>query len=168
MKRINNVIRKFESLTVAIGLLGITALIFLNVLLRYIFKNSFTWAEELSRYLLVWITFIGGSLAVRDNVHVNMDLLLNNINIKLKKPLIYLIYLGSSLIMVYLSYSGFKIMNDVRVSGQVSTSMEFLPIWLVYLAVPIGSILMAMNYFYLFYLNLKSKSIIRTIEEEIK
>ncbi|HHW02587.1 MAG TPA: TRAP transporter small permease [Thermoanaerobacterales bacterium] len=158
-------IRKAESFVVAISIMTITVIIFINVVLRYLFKNSLAWAEELTRYIMVWMTFIGASLCVRDNVHVTMDVLLNNLPKNLKKILLYFIYGVSAVICLYMTYLGWKIMMKVKITGQVSPSMEFLPMWLVYLCVPISGVLMAKNFLHLMYLNFKSTDIIRTIEE---
>ena len=38
------------------------ALVFANVVGRYVFNRSFIWAEELSQYLMVWVTFLGAGL----------------------------------------------------------------------------------------------------------
>jgi C4-dicarboxylate transporter DctQ subunit len=150
---------------VAISIMTITVIIFIDVLLRYIFKNSLNWSEELTRYIMVWMTFIGASLCVRENIHVTMDILLNSLPNKSKKPLLYLIYGVSATVCLYLATLGWSIMIKVKNTGQVSPSMEFLPMWLVYLCVPISGVLMAKNFLHLMYLNFKSKDVVRTIEE---
>jgi C4-dicarboxylate transporter DctQ subunit len=164
-KKLDKGLRNIESAIVAFGIVTITVIIFINVMLRYFADSSWTWAEELSRYIMVWMTFIGASLCVRDNVHVTMDLALQKLPQKLKKPLVYLIYGGSAIISFYLAYLGYNIMMKVKFSGQVSSAMEFLPMWLVYLAVPIGGILMTKNFIHLLILNIKSKDIVKTIKD---
>jgi C4-dicarboxylate transporter DctQ subunit len=164
-KKIDSGIRKVEGAVVAFSIITITVIIFLNVMLRYVFNSSWTWAEELTRYIMIWMTFIGASLCVRYNVHVTMDLALNSIPKRLKKPLLYIIYSGSALISLYLAYLGYNIMMNIKMNGQVSSAMEFLPIWLVYVSVPVGGILMAKNFIHLLILNFKSEEIIKTIED---
>lgn len=161
--RVDKFLRNIESVMVAIGILSATLIIFLNVILRYIFKNSLTWGEEFSRYIMIWLTFVGSSLCVRDNVHVNMDILLNKLPYVARRFLLIFIYGGSALVTGYLAYLGYSIMDQIRLSGQVSSAMEMLPIWIVYLAVPIGSLLMSINYTHLLALNIFNKNPIRTI-----
>lgn len=165
LKKIDGGIRKTEGAVIAIGIIVITILTFINVSLRYVANNSWTWAEELTRYIMVWMTFIGASLCVRDNVHVTMDLALNKAPKGLKKPLLYLIYGGSAIISLYLAYLGYNIMMKVKLTGQVSSAMEFLPMWLVYLCVPISGVLMAKNFIHLMVLNFKSEEMVKTIKE---
>lgn len=57
-----------------IGGLGLmVALVFGNVVLRYGFNSGITVSEELSRFIFVWLTFIGAVLAMRDGGHLGMN-----------------------------------------------------------------------------------------------
>src|SRR5215217_5315414 len=49
------------------------AVTFLQVLFRYVLGSSLTWSEELSRYVFVWIIFIGVSVATRRGEHILVD-----------------------------------------------------------------------------------------------
>ncbi|RYD06992.1 hypothetical protein N752_01485 [Desulforamulus aquiferis] len=55
-------------------LLSATLLLFINVILRYVFTSSTTWAEEAIRYAIVWVTFFGASLCARNKMHVGIDI----------------------------------------------------------------------------------------------
>jgi TRAP-type C4-dicarboxylate transport system permease small subunit len=48
-------------------------LVFGNVVLRYAFNTGITISEELSRWLFVWLTFVGAIIALRDHSHLGMD-----------------------------------------------------------------------------------------------
>ena len=48
-------------------------LVFGNVVLRYAFNSGITVSEELSRWLFVWMTFVGAVVALRDHAHLGMD-----------------------------------------------------------------------------------------------
>ena len=54
---------------------AMVALVFANVVSRYVFNYSIIWAEELSQYLMVWITFLGAGLAMREGRHVSVQML---------------------------------------------------------------------------------------------
>src|SRR5215211_4469180 len=47
--------------------------VFLQFFTRYVLRNSFAWTEEVARYLLICVTFLGTSMAVRKNSHVQME-----------------------------------------------------------------------------------------------
>lgn len=57
-------VRFNQGLIVAL-MAAMTALVFCNVVARYGFGVSFGWAEELSRFAMIWITFLGAGLALR-------------------------------------------------------------------------------------------------------
>jgi len=63
-----------------IGLMAsISLLIFTQVIFRYVFNYSLFWSEELGRYTLIWITFIGASVGFKKKGHVGVDLQVKDI-----------------------------------------------------------------------------------------
>ena len=54
-------------------LLAIAAMLFVQVVLRYGFASSLPWPEEASRYLMIWVVMLAGSLLVRDDQLVRVD-----------------------------------------------------------------------------------------------
>lgn len=53
--------------------------VFLNVVLRTFFNSGLTWSEELSRYLFVYVTYIGAISAMRANAHLGVDTLISRV-----------------------------------------------------------------------------------------
>jgi C4-dicarboxylate transporter DctQ subunit len=127
------------------GALAFTsALLFLNVVLRYVFLAPLNWAEELTLYLMVWIVFVGGAVAVRTRGHIAVDLL----PLALSPAGRRLLAIGVALVAlvffaVFFWYSGQHVLR-VRSIGQ-STPVMGAPMWLAYLAMPVGSFLMALR-----------------------
>jgi TRAP-type C4-dicarboxylate transport system permease small subunit len=68
-----------------LGLLCVVALalmvvlVFANVVLRYAFNSGITTSEEVSRWLFVWMTFLGSLIALRDRAHLGTDLLVRRL-----------------------------------------------------------------------------------------
>jgi len=60
---------------IALCLVAMVVLVFGNVALRYLFNSGITQSEELSRWLLVWLTFLGAIIAVREHAHLGVDTL---------------------------------------------------------------------------------------------
>lgn len=54
-------------------------LVFGNVVMRYAFNSGFTISEELSRWLFVWLTFLGAVIALRTNAHLGTDMLVGRL-----------------------------------------------------------------------------------------
>ncbi len=69
---IDRIVRVFEFGVVA-ALAGMVIMVFGNVVLRYGFDSGITASEEVSRYLFVWLTFMGAIVAMRRHEHLGMD-----------------------------------------------------------------------------------------------
>ena len=68
--KINTLVTNMEKIIVGTGVLAATFLIFYNVILRQFSARSLAWAEELTRYIMIWVTFFGANLCIQNNVHV--------------------------------------------------------------------------------------------------
>jgi TRAP-type C4-dicarboxylate transport system permease small subunit len=73
------------SYLIAAALAVMVALVFGNVVMRYAFNSGFTVSEELSRWLFVWLTFLGAVIAMRDNAHLGTDMLVGRLGPRGKK-----------------------------------------------------------------------------------
>jgi len=72
MKQLNN----FAELTAALALLALSALMLINVFARNIIQQSFIGTETLAVYFMIWITFIGSAVIIRQYGHVSVDFFL--------------------------------------------------------------------------------------------
>ena len=87
---------KLCELVMAVMLGLMVVLVFGNVVLRYGFNSGIVMSEELSRFLFVWLTFIGAIVAMRENTHLGVDSLVRMVGRKSKQWL----YAISSLLML--------------------------------------------------------------------
>lgn len=116
-------------------------LLFANVVLRYAFLAPISWAEEVSIYLVIWIVFIGASTIVRQRGHLAIDLLPRSLRPAQRRMLMIVVILFNLIFFaVFLYYSGLHTLR-VYTSGQVTPNLQ-APMWLTYLAMPVGSALM--------------------------
>lgn len=110
--------------------------IFVQVITRYVFFYSLPWSEELSRYLFVWMIFLGVNLAVRDDLQIRIDVLDHYVHGRGKKALRIFQHVCSFAIAMILIYSSFKMVeNGFR---QTSPAMQ-IPMAFVYLGIPVGT-----------------------------
>ena len=82
---------------IAICLAVMVVLVFGNVALRYIFNSGITMSEELSRWLLVWLTFLGAIVALRQHAHLGVDTLVRTLPPKGR----FVCFIASYLLMLY-------------------------------------------------------------------
>ena len=80
MKQLSTYISKLLEMFVVAILATMSCLIFVNVVLRYGFNSSINVTEEVSRYLFVWLTFLGAILAFNENQHVNVTILTSRLS----------------------------------------------------------------------------------------
>ena len=103
---------------IAIALALMVVLVFGNVVMRYAFNSGFTVSEELSRWLFVWLTFLGAVVALRDNAHLGTDMLVGKLGPNGKR-----VCIGLSLIaMLYCLWLLFKGSYDQFLVNFQSTS----------------------------------------------
>lgn len=75
MKSVALFVGKALEMLVVLILASMSCLVFLNVVLRYGFNSSINVTEEVSRYLFVWLAFLGAILAFSENQHVSVTML---------------------------------------------------------------------------------------------
>lgn len=75
IKRLSFIYNHFEE-TLLVGLFAfMVAVIFLQVIMRFVFNNSLSWSEELGRFMFQWLTWIGISLGARLGQHIKITML---------------------------------------------------------------------------------------------
>ena len=82
--------------------------VFLNVMLRICFSSGLTWSEELSRYLFVFVTYIGAISAMRANGHMIVDMLISKVRPGLQMILYVLSQSLVAVLMGILVHVSFK------------------------------------------------------------
>ncbi|MBI9092330.1 MAG: TRAP transporter small permease [Desulfobacterium sp.] len=120
-------------------LVGVT---FQEVFRRYLFNDPTHWASELSRFLLIWMTFTGACIVTRLVTHLTMGFTIhrfvNNSKGKFIKVLISLCSVGSLLILTY--YSG----KVTLLAGYRSAPMTGIPMYLPWAALPFNGAIMSL------------------------
>ena len=97
-------IRDRAELTLVIMLSAMVIMVFGNVVLRYGFNDGIISSEELSRFLFIWITFLGAIVTMRDNAHLGLDSVVRMLSLRGKKiafALSNLLMLGCCGLMFY-------------------------------------------------------------------
>ncbi len=117
----------------------LTVSVFLQVLIRFVFKDPLPWTEEVSRIAFVYSVFIGAAIAVREKTHLNIDVVL----VLLPKGMARVItVLGTILVGVFLSFVTWEGIVLVRETGVQMTPVMQIPFRYLYLIVPASGALM--------------------------
>jgi C4-dicarboxylate transporter, DctQ subunit len=142
-KMIRAIERTEESLVIFSVGLALT-LCCVQVTARYIFNYPLSWPEELIRYLVILIVYVGASIAVRRKSHISVDIIYTFFP-QSQKVLNYLATgLGivfSFLIIIY----GMKFVRNLMASGQIAITLK-IPVFIVYSILPVGGLLLLLQY----------------------
>ena len=132
-----------------------TLIIFVAVVHRYAsgipFLQDFalainlSWAQELCIYLFVWMAKFGAAYGVRTGIHVGVDVLINRLSERNRARFVYFGLFAGALFTGTIGVLGAKLVLGIYQTGQTSADLE-VPMWLVYLAIPLGSFLMCFRF----------------------
>jgi TRAP-type C4-dicarboxylate transport system permease small subunit len=146
LKGFNNFADKLVRNIVIITFSSMTLLVFAQIIFRYVLKASLSWSEELARYLFLWLTFIGSTIPIRESNHIKVTMFVDMIkNENTRKIALFLSDVLSLVFLILLVRYAFPITSRILQLKQISPSMPFLKIGIVYFAVPVGGILMVTN-----------------------
>lgn len=145
LRRLDRVLCWLEDAFIASLLLSASVIIFVNVVMRYVFNTGFVWAEEFVRYEIVWLVFIGGSVATRKGIHIGVEAVLHVLPSVLARALKVTVGLVCIGFCAALIWYGAELVAQTRMFRQRSSAMQ-VPFWVVQLAVPVGAGLMALRF----------------------
>lgn len=92
-----------------------------QVFFRYVLNNSLFWSEELARYMLVWISFLGATTAYYRGLHPGVDIVVSRLSPKLQRFSHLLVHAISILFFGVITVAGTRFAYFVRM--QVSPSL---------------------------------------------
>ncbi len=114
----------------------------LQVVCRYFLGASLVWSEELSRYGLVWITFLGGSIALKKRAHMALQALVDKLSPKSRKVVqIFTLFT----IMGFLTIATVKGVQLAIFNLKQHSPAMGVPMGVVYSAIPAGCLLMMVH-----------------------
>ncbi|MEY4467275.1 MAG: hypothetical protein RIR21_1068 [Pseudomonadota bacterium] len=146
-----------EEWFIAFLMAAATLIIFVAVIHRYasglpipvvqdfLLRINTSWAQELTIYLFVWMAKFGAAYGVRTGIHVGVDVLINRLNTPLKKKFILFGLLAGASFTGIIAALGADFVFELSGTSSTSEVLE-LPIWIVYLAIPLGSSLMCFRF----------------------
>lgn len=121
-----------------------TIVIFIQVVMRYVFKNSLSWSEELARYLFVWLSYLSISYGIKNRKHVKIEAALHLFP-KNARP--FVVIIGDIVTLIWCLFvitTGWMMTQKVLTSGQTSPAMSF-PMYIIYFAPCLGYTLSAVR-----------------------
>lgn len=137
IKIVLDAIENFVKIVIGI-LLGIMLLVALTeVFRRYFLGRSFSWSEELVRYLIIWISFLGAAVAFKDQSLVYFDMIVSRI---FKKEKLVLSLVTNTIILIFIGYifsNSIQTILKPSILNQKSVGLQ-VPMIIPFLSVPVG------------------------------
>ena len=140
MNSLDTIARQLAKLcqyALCLALSVMTVVTFVEVVRRYFFGASYAWAEELVRFLLVWVTFLGGSAAFYTGNLICFDMVTSKVSPRMQ---VILGLIGGVLVFfilgVFFKY-GWNYAMSRPIQFQRSPGLG-LPMVYVYISIPIG------------------------------
>lgn len=153
MKQVRQLSEKVSRLAervVQIALVGMvavmTVIIIVQVFMRYLFLHSLSWSEEVARYLMIWVCFLGASLALKYGFHIGVEFVVNRSPEKARGWINLVAKLGMLFFLIYFTIGGFRVSWAVR--DQDSPALLFSMAY-AYLAAPVGGLFMIIQLMHL-------------------
>lgn len=165
-RAVNSVMRHLET---AIGLIlaVMVALVFGNVVLRYGFNSGITISEEASRYLFIWLTFIGAVIAIHEHAHLGVDSVVRALPRKGKLFCVVasdLLMLGAVGLLFHGSW------KQTLINMSTKSPVAQVPLALIYVAGLVASVMMGVlilrNLYKVLFVGVADKDLILTVESE--
>jgi len=117
-------------------------LVFVNVVCRYVFNFSLIWVEELTRYMMVWLGFLGSGLVLRFGAHVAVDLFQDLLPPAAARAVRAAIVVVLAFLFAAMAWLGVRY---VAFAWEQETAVLNWSTGAIYLAVPIGALLMLLH-----------------------
>jgi TRAP-type C4-dicarboxylate transport system permease small subunit len=143
IRQLSEKVSRFAEKVVQVTLVGMvatmTVIIIIQVFMRYLFLYSLSWSEEVARYLMIWVSFLGASLALKYGFHIGVEFVINRFPEKMRNWVNLIAKIGVLIFLIYFTIGGFLVSWAVR--DQDSPALLFSMAY-AYLAAPLGGFFM--------------------------
>lgn len=151
---VDRAVYQIEEKAIAFSVILLALILIGNVTLRF-FNSSIASTEELSQFLMFFITFLGTSYAARSGMHIRMSMLNDALKGKARKILAIAVSLGTAVVMFYVAYLSFRYVAKIASLNRVSPILQW-PVQYIWIVMPVGMFLTGIQYTLAFIRNLIS------------
>lgn len=152
---LDKVLSFFEEWTLFISVLVALVALFINVVLRYGFNYTLAWSDELVREVIIYTTFIGCSVAVKNRSLIRIDASVQLLP-KLKIPLTFFSNFVVMIFAFMMIYYGW-LMAALQVQTQQKTIIMQIPLVYLYAILPLMGIMMLIRVIQVFYQDIQEQ-----------
>lgn len=148
VKKIGNIYNKAEEYVLVGSLVVTVAIIFYQVIMRFVFNDSPSWSEEVTRYIFIWQIWLGASMGLKDGSHIRVELINNAFvkknKLKSKNTLELFILVVWLIFSIFLVFAGVSVCEGMSARNALSPGIR-IPLIYVYMAVPVSSAIVSLR-----------------------
>ncbi|MEL0195459.1 MAG: TRAP transporter small permease [Rhodobiaceae bacterium] len=122
--------------------LAVAAIVSAGVFFRYVLNDSLSWSEELAKYAMLWLVFLGAPIALRLGVHPNIEIVISRFPSRVTRFILAVMHLA---VCVFCSFLAMK-SHDFAWNGrtQVAISVGDVSMYWFFVSIPLGMASMAL------------------------
>ena len=145
--------RFFDKLSDLMAALAGVLLVFISaamcytIFMRFVFRETTIWIVPVSEYSLLWIVFLGTTWLLREGGHITTDVIYVHLNEKTKRYLDFVMSVIGAIACFMLFYLGVIHLCDCIIHGVTDVRAMTVPKSVVFIIIPIGSILLTVQFF---------------------
>lgn len=137
-KIISKVIGFINQSIAAFGITAGVAVAFTNVVARYAFDASLVWATELTIFLFLWSVFFGAAYCFKKDAHIAVTVVLDVVPSRIAKVMLLISHFVTIVFLLAVAYFGYEYLLLVIDLDERSIDLWDMPMWYVYLVVPVS------------------------------
>jgi TRAP-type C4-dicarboxylate transport system permease small subunit len=150
MKRIIKILENLINIVLAVSLAIMTVLVFGNVIFRYGFHSGITWSEELSRFLFIWLVFLGAIPTLKEGTHIGIDLISDKLSVVPRLIIGVIVHSIILLTSIMVLLGSWKMSIDSLESYAPATGISYFYVYGIGVIMSIGMILISISSIYKF------------------
>lgn len=163
----NNIFKNIEKVLrfmLSVFMVVLVLVVFSNVMSRYFLESAIAWSEELARFLLIWVVFIGAILAYIKDEHLGLDILVTSLPYKAGRVVLIIANLLVIFALSLVTKGGYSIAMSYM--DWLSPALE-VPYGYIFIIVPVCGVVMIIQTIYKMIVNIKSLTQVKQ-EEGLK
>lgn len=119
--------------------IAMVAAVFSQVVLRFLFDSSISWAEEFARFAMVWIAFLGASIGMKDGSHTKIDFFINRFPWGVKR---LILIFNKTLCVLFLGFISYYVITALSYTMNTLSPGMRIPMGIMHMVLPAAGMLM--------------------------
>lgn len=144
IKKVDDFLTQTARIVTAIAVAIQMVLVFTGVIFRYFLKSPLTWSDELVTYMLVFVTFFGSYVALKDKALAKITILVVKLPRLARRIVVLAANLATVFLLAFVAYYGYLLASSPVILKTVSSAMR-MPTVIFYAIIPITAVMMIVH-----------------------